>query len=43
MADSCGPNAAVGSSMMRILALNRKARPKATDWSWPPERFYTGS
>ena len=29
---SCGPSAAVGSSMIRILALKRIARAMATDW-----------
>ena len=40
---SWGPSAAVGSSMIRILASKRIARAIATDWRCPPERAFTGS
>ena len=39
---SAGPSAAVGSSMIRILALKWTARAMATDWRWPPESDRTG-
>ncbi len=39
---SAGPSAAVGSSMMRIVALKCTARAMATDWRWPPESDFTG-
>ncbi len=39
---SAGPSAAVGSSMMRILALKCTARAIATDWRWPPDSDLTG-
>ena len=39
---SAGPSAAVGSSMIRILALKWTARAIATDWRWPPDSDPTG-
>ncbi len=39
---SAGPSAAVGSSMMRILALKWTARAMATAWRWPPDSDFTG-
>ena len=39
---SAGPSAAVGSSMIRILALKWTARAMATDWRCPPDSDLTG-
>ena len=39
---SAGPSAAVGSSMIRILALKWTARAIATAWRWPPDSDSTG-
>ncbi len=38
---SCGPSAAVGSSMIRMRALKWIARAIATDCLWPPEARLT--